>query len=107
MGKVQQDFAEGKPICVGIDVHKKDWSVHVVCEGEEIYHATLPPDPGRLIQFFGNNRPGDRFVCPLLYPSCEAFDFRVKNIMSRDFGEGIFEILVDVFRARPVASLSS
>jgi transposase len=49
MGKIEQSFTKGKSIYVGIDVHKKDWTIHIVCEGEEIYHATLPPDTSRLI----------------------------------------------------------
>jgi hypothetical protein len=35
---VEKGFARGKEIYVGIDVHKKDWSVHVVCEGETLVH---------------------------------------------------------------------
>jgi transposase len=49
MTNIEEGFAKGKRIDVGIDVHKQSWSVHVLCEGETIYHATLPPDPGRLI----------------------------------------------------------
>ena len=42
---IEKDFAKGKPIYVGIDVHKKDWTVHVVCQGEELYHNTIPAEP--------------------------------------------------------------
>jgi transposase len=49
MGKVEEGFAKGKPIVAGIDVHKRDWTVHVICEGETIYHSTVGPDPERLI----------------------------------------------------------
>jgi transposase len=49
MGKIEEGFAKGKPIYVGIDVHKKDWTVHVVCQGEELYHSTIAPEPDRLI----------------------------------------------------------
>ena len=31
MENVETDFAKGKSIFVEIDVHKKDWTVHVVC----------------------------------------------------------------------------
>ena len=27
MGKVEEGFAKGKPVYVGIDVHKRDWTV--------------------------------------------------------------------------------
>ena len=57
MGNIQDGFTKGKRIDVGIDVHKKDWTVHVLCEGEEIYHATLPPDTGRLIQTLKRMQP--------------------------------------------------
>lgn len=46
MSNVEENFAKGKRI----DVHKRDWTVHVVCEGKELYHGTLPPDPQRLIR---------------------------------------------------------
>lgn len=49
MGKVEEGFAKGKPVYVGIDVHKRDWTVHVLCQGEEVYHATIAPEPERLI----------------------------------------------------------
>jgi transposase len=49
MANVEKDFAKGKRIDVGIDVHKKDWTVHVLCEGEELYHGTITPEPERLI----------------------------------------------------------
>lgn len=31
MATVEKGFARGKEVYVGIDVHKKDWTVHVVC----------------------------------------------------------------------------
>jgi hypothetical protein len=49
MANVQHGFAKGKSIFVGIDVHKRDWTVHVVCQGEELYHSTISPEPERLI----------------------------------------------------------
>jgi transposase len=33
-----------------MDVHKRDWTVTVVCEGEELYHGTIPSDKERLIK---------------------------------------------------------
>ena len=50
MGKVECGFAKGKSIYVGIDVHKKDWVVTVLCQGEEVYHATIGTEPGVLIK---------------------------------------------------------
>jgi len=32
---IQQEFAKGKPIYAGIDVHTRDWVAPVLCEGEE------------------------------------------------------------------------
>ncbi len=50
MSNVQRDFAKGKPISVGLDVHKRAWTVTVLCQGEELYHATVVPDPAGLIR---------------------------------------------------------
>jgi len=50
MANVEKDFAKGKPIYVGIDVHKRDWVVTVLCQGEELYQATVVPDPGGLVR---------------------------------------------------------
>jgi len=50
MSNVSQDLAKGKAIYVGLDVHKRNWTVNVLCEGEEIYHATIPADKERLIK---------------------------------------------------------
>jgi transposase len=49
MTKAREKLAKGKRIDVGIDVHKKTWSVCVLCEGEEIYNAVLPADADRLV----------------------------------------------------------
>jgi transposase len=50
MPNVQRDFAKGKPIYVGLDVHKRDWTVTVLCHGEELYHATVVPDSAALVR---------------------------------------------------------
>jgi transposase len=50
MPNVQKDFARGKPIYVGIDVHKWDWVVTVLCQGEELYQATVVPDRAALVR---------------------------------------------------------
>ncbi len=43
-------FAKGKPIYVGIDVHKKDWAETVICQGEEVYHAVIRSNSEVLIK---------------------------------------------------------
>lgn len=50
MGNVEKDFAKGKPMFAGIDVHKQDWVVTVLCQGEELYHATVVPQPAALVR---------------------------------------------------------
>ncbi|MFQ5798913.1 MAG: IS110 family transposase [Bacteroidota bacterium] len=50
MAKVEKEFAKGKPIYVGMDVHKREWVVTVLCQGEELYHATVVPDPAALVR---------------------------------------------------------
>jgi len=50
MKNIREAFAKGKPIYVGIDVHKRNLAVRVNCEGEEIYQAMIPADPERLIR---------------------------------------------------------
>jgi transposase len=50
MPNVEKEFAKGKPIYVGLDVHKRAWTVTVLCQGEELYHATVAPDPSALIR---------------------------------------------------------
>ena len=47
---IEKDFAKGKPICVGVDVHKRDWVVTVLCQGEELYQARVVPDPKALVR---------------------------------------------------------
>lgn len=50
MPNVQRDFAKGKPIFVGLDVHKRAWTVTVLCQGEELYHATVVPDVAAFVR---------------------------------------------------------
>ncbi len=49
MATVTRDFGKGKPMFVGIDVHKRDWTVDVLCQGQELYPSTITPEPERLI----------------------------------------------------------
>ena len=39
------DF-NGKSLFIGLDVHKKSWSVTIVVDGIEHRTFTQPPDPG-------------------------------------------------------------
>jgi hypothetical protein len=41
------DFT-GKDIFIGLDVHKKSWSVTIIVDGMEHRTFTQPPDPGAL-----------------------------------------------------------
>jgi transposase len=50
MANVQEGFAKGKPIYVGLDVHKRQWVVTVLCQAEELYHGTVVPEPAALIR---------------------------------------------------------
>lgn len=50
MANVEKDFAKGKPISVGLDVHKREWTVTVLCQGEELYHATVVADCAGLVK---------------------------------------------------------
>ena len=59
MAKVEKGFAKGKSIFVGIDVHKKDWTVHGVCAGEDLYHSTISPEPERLIAMLRRFEAGE------------------------------------------------
>jgi transposase len=59
MANVERSFAKGKAIFVGIDVHKKDWTVHVVCEGDGLYHGTILPEPERLVAMLRRFEAGE------------------------------------------------
>jgi transposase len=50
MANIKNDFARGKPIYVGIDVHKQVWAVTVICQGEEVFHAVVVPDSEALVR---------------------------------------------------------
>ncbi len=50
MANIVNDFARGKPIYVGMDVHKQSWVVTVLCEGEEVFHATMVPNCDALVE---------------------------------------------------------
>lgn len=56
------DFT-GKKIYVGIDVHKRQWSVTILTE--QIHHRTFsqPPDPGALHHYLTHHFPGANVEC--------------------------------------------
>ena len=50
MANLEKVIAKGKPIYAGLDVHKRAWVVTVLCQGEELYHASIAPDAGALVR---------------------------------------------------------
>ena len=43
-----EGFFQGKEVFVGMDVHKTNWTLTAICDGEVVYDATLPADFNRL-----------------------------------------------------------
>lgn len=41
-------FFKGREVFVGIDVHKSNWTLTAICEGEIVYDGTIPADFARL-----------------------------------------------------------
>lgn len=54
------DFT-GKALFIGLDVHKKSWSVTVTVDGIEHKTFTQPPDPESLYNYLQRNFPGGSF----------------------------------------------
>ena len=50
MANLEKVIAKGKPIYVGLDVHKRAWVVTVLCQGEELYHASVAPEAEALVR---------------------------------------------------------
>ena len=50
MANGEKDFAKGKAVYVGLDVHKREWVVTVLCQGEELHHAAMAADVQALIR---------------------------------------------------------
>jgi len=50
------DFT-GKDLFVGLDVHKKSWSVTIVVDGMEHKTFTQPPDPEALHKYLQRSFP--------------------------------------------------
>ena len=54
------DFS-GKDLFIGLDVHKKSWSVTIVIDGIEHRTFTQPPDPGTLNNYLQRMFPGGSY----------------------------------------------
>lgn len=54
------DFT-GKDLFVGLDVHKKSWSVTIVVDGMEHRTFTQPPDPETLQKYLSRSFPGGNY----------------------------------------------
>lgn len=56
--KVNEKLFDGQPIYVGIDCHKKNWTVTIL--GEQYEHKTMSqnPDPDILVSYLRRNFPG-------------------------------------------------
>ena len=48
----------GKKVNIGIDVHKKTYSVCCECEGQVVKKATVPAIPGTMVQFLNDHFKG-------------------------------------------------
>lgn len=57
----------GKQVYLGMDVHKKHYSVTAICEGQVVKKDTLPADPERLISYCQKCFPGAK-----IYSAYEA-----------------------------------
>ena len=54
------DF-KGKDLYIGLDVHKKSWSVTILVEGMEHKTFTQPPDPRALYNYLQKIFPGGTY----------------------------------------------
>ena len=57
----KNDFS-GKDLFVGLDVHKKSWSVTIVVDGMEHRTFTQPPDPEILHKYLQRSFPGGNYA---------------------------------------------
>jgi len=51
----------GQPVYVGLDVHKKSWSVSVFSRYGEFKTFTQPPQPDKLVDYLKRNFPGGEY----------------------------------------------
>jgi transposase len=54
------DFTD-KDLFIGLDVHKKSWSVTIIVDGMEHRTFTQPPDPGALFNYLQRMFPGAHY----------------------------------------------
>jgi len=54
------DFT-GQPIYIGLDVHKKSWSVSIFSRYGEYKTFSQPPEVGKLISYLGRHFPGAQY----------------------------------------------
>ena len=54
------DFS-GKELYIGLDVHKKSWSVTILVDGTEHRTFTQPPDPESLLSYLHRMFPGGEY----------------------------------------------
>ena len=58
MNKISRLDFEGQQIYVGMDVHKKSWSISIFTEEFEHKTFTPPPEVGTLVNYLKRNFPG-------------------------------------------------
>ncbi len=80
------DF-KGKDLYIGLDVHKKSWSVTILVEGMEHRTFTQPPDPRTLYNYLQKMFPGGTYYSAYEAGFCgygihrELNDLGIKNIV--------------------------
>jgi transposase len=80
------DFS-GKDLFIGLDVHKKSWSVTILVEGMEHKTFTQPPDPQVLYDYLQKMFPGGTYYSAYEAGFCgygihrELNAFGIKNIV--------------------------
>src|SRR4030042_6676238 len=80
------DF-NGKNLFIGLDVHKKSWSVTILVEDLEHKTFTQPPDPKALYNYLQNMFPGGNYYSAYEAGFCgygihrELNDLGIKNIV--------------------------
>ena len=64
MAKVRKKISfKGKKIYVGIDVHKKQWTICICTEHTNYRPFSMEPDPQILINYLKKNFPGGQYTC--------------------------------------------
>jgi len=61
MKSKQLDFSN-QTVFVGIDVHKKSWSITIICFGLKIRTLRIDPNPDILINYLHKNYPGAKYM---------------------------------------------